>query len=383
MGIPASDLSSASQENGMKTFENGIIGGGLAGLSLAILLARQGKEVILWEKSAFPFHRVCGEYISRESLPFLKDLLPDLEWNCLPVIDSLSLSSPSGKSLRQKLDLGGIGISRYRLDAALAEKAKAEGVTIIENCRILDWQENPEGFEVQSPDAFWHCQSLFLAYGKGKGPEKNTASIPLQRNFVGVKHHIRYDHPANEIQLHNFRNGYCGMSRVEDGISCLCYLADSKELQACGNNIQDLEKSLLSQNPHLAKIFTEAEFLWPAPKVISGIRFGENQAFAGNAFILGDAAGSIAPLSGNGMSMALRAAKGLASILASDKSNKEIKAAYFRFRAQQFSGRIRAGSRIQDFFGNNFISEAAHFLLRFSPELIRKEIIRTTHGRPF
>jgi flavin-dependent dehydrogenase len=355
----------------------------LAGLSLAILLARQGREVILWEKSSYPFHRVCGEYISKESLPFLKELLPDFNWKSLPEIDTLVLSAPSGNILRQKLTLGGIGISRYRLDAELAEKAKSEGVLIQENCRILNWSENPQGFEVKSTEESWQCKQLFLAHGKGKGPGEISANSPDRRNFVGVKYHIRHAHPANEIRLDNFRNGYCGMSRVEDGVSCLCYLADSAELQASGNDLHEMERRLLSRNPHLQKIFSEADFLWPNPKVISGIRFGEKASIINNAFLLGDAAGSIAPLSGNGMSMALRAAKGLASVLADSKEPLTRKDLYQKFRKQHFSGRIRAGTLIQDFFGNDFITGAALQLLRISPPAVRNKIIESTHGKTF
>ena len=55
-------------------FEIGIVGGGLAGLALSIQLASDGHAVILFEKEAYPFHRVCGEYISRESWEFLLGL---------------------------------------------------------------------------------------------------------------------------------------------------------------------------------------------------------------------------------------------------------------------------------------------------------------------
>ncbi|RZJ73742.1 MAG: FAD-binding oxidoreductase, partial [Flavobacterium sp.] len=40
-----------------------IIGGGLAGLTAALHLNKQGFDVTLIEKSAYPHHKVCGEYI--------------------------------------------------------------------------------------------------------------------------------------------------------------------------------------------------------------------------------------------------------------------------------------------------------------------------------
>ena len=69
------------------TYDVGIVGGGLAGLSLAILMRRKGYTVILFEKEAYPFHRVCGEYISRESAPFLRELGIDIELLQRPMID--------------------------------------------------------------------------------------------------------------------------------------------------------------------------------------------------------------------------------------------------------------------------------------------------------
>ena len=49
-----------------------IIGGGLGGLTTAALLAKGGREVLLIEKKTYPFHRVCGEYVSNEVQGFLE-----------------------------------------------------------------------------------------------------------------------------------------------------------------------------------------------------------------------------------------------------------------------------------------------------------------------
>ena len=79
-------------------FDIAIIGGGLAGLTLAIQCADKGYRAILFEKETYPFHKVCGEYISMESKPFLQTLgVPFVEWN-LPFIHQLNVSVVSGKS---------------------------------------------------------------------------------------------------------------------------------------------------------------------------------------------------------------------------------------------------------------------------------------------
>ena len=56
-----------------------IIGGGLAGLTSAIHLTKMGCKVIVIEKNSYPKHKVCGEYISNEVLPYFKWLNFDIE----------------------------------------------------------------------------------------------------------------------------------------------------------------------------------------------------------------------------------------------------------------------------------------------------------------
>src|SRR5687767_13939717 len=95
-----------------KYYDVGIIGGGLAGLSASIVLAKAGYSVILFEKETYPFHKVCGEYISLESWDFLISLGLQLDSLNPPLINNLLLTSPDGSLLKQKLPLGGFGISR-------------------------------------------------------------------------------------------------------------------------------------------------------------------------------------------------------------------------------------------------------------------------------
>src|SRR5580698_10430921 len=103
------------------TYDAAITGGGLAGLSLAIQLAKAGYSVILFEKEKYPFHKVCGEYISMESYDFLERLGMPLSNMDLPMISEVKISSPNGTTFTRKLDLGGFGISRYTLDSTLAD----------------------------------------------------------------------------------------------------------------------------------------------------------------------------------------------------------------------------------------------------------------------
>ncbi len=122
--------------NAHQKYDVAIVGGGLAGLSLSILLARKGYRICVFEKETYPFHKVCGEYISMESWDFLVSLgLPLANWE-LPKIEQLIVTAPNGESITELLPLGGFGISRYKLDASLAASALKENVDLFENTNV-------------------------------------------------------------------------------------------------------------------------------------------------------------------------------------------------------------------------------------------------------
>src|SRR4051812_22419265 len=117
-------------------YDVAIAGGGLAGLAAGILLSKAGLSVVLFEREKYPFHKVCGEYISMESWDFLEELGVPLSQMDLPQIDTLLLTAPNGKSFTTKLPLGGFGISRFTLDQLLCDAAKAAGVDVMKETRV-------------------------------------------------------------------------------------------------------------------------------------------------------------------------------------------------------------------------------------------------------
>ena len=115
----------------IQMYEIIIIGGGLAGLVSSIQLAKAGRKVLLIEKKKYPFHKVCGEYISNETRPFLESLGVNFEDLGVKEITKFQFTSPSGRVLETDLDLGGFGISRYKLDEYLFHLAEENGVEFL------------------------------------------------------------------------------------------------------------------------------------------------------------------------------------------------------------------------------------------------------------
>src|ERR1700758_471833 len=154
-------------ETNAKTYQCAIVGGGLAGLCTAIQLADKGINVILFEKNAYPFHKVCGEYLSMESWNFLSDLGLPLDDLNLPRINELGISSENGFMLNTSLPLGGFGISRYSLDNYLFELAKKKNVRVIENCKVFDVHKTDENTnEINTSTGIYHAAIVCGTYGK-------------------------------------------------------------------------------------------------------------------------------------------------------------------------------------------------------------------------
>ncbi len=369
-----------------------LIGGGLAGLTLAIQLAYKGYSVILFEKERYPFHKVCGEYISLESIGFMKKLGVDPGSLNAANITRLVVSSLNGKILEQDLLLGGIGISRYVLDHALMQIAVRAGVCIKENVKVRDVAYNDGKFDVISGGNLIKAKLVCGSYGKRANLDikfQRTFMIEKENrlnNYVGVKYHIRGNFPPHEIALHNFSNGYCGLVKIEDDKYCLCYLTRAINLKRCGGSIPEMEKQILSANPHLKKIFRDSEKLYEQPLTISQISFDRKSQVEDHVLMIGDAAGMITPLCGNGMSMAMHgsklAFKQIDLFLQGQISREQMEHNYSEQWQKEFSARLKMGRRIQRLFGNDMLTNGFISVAKLFPSLTRY-LIRKTHGSGF
>lgn len=373
-------------------YDVAVIGGGLAGLAAAIRLGTAGRRVVLFEKETYPFHKVCGEYVSNESRGFLQSLGLPLAGLNLPQIDTLHLTAPNGAEVRARLPLGGFGISRFLLDQQLAALAKSNGVVLLQNTKVDGVQREEEVFRILYGGRETTAAVCCAAFGKRsnldvkwKRPFTQQGQTRLN-NFVGVKYHVTAPQPGNVISLHNFEGGYCGLSRIEGGEHCLCYLTKARNLKDAGNSLERMQERFLYRNPFLKKIFLQCSPVPGFPVTISQISFSPKTKVENGVLLLGDAAGMITPLCGNGMSIALHTAKMAAALiddfLQGNISRPQLEAGYARQWKEAFAGRLRTGRLIQSFFGSNGLSNLFVGTFKAFP-FLAGPVIRMTHGKPF
>ena len=377
----------------MENYDAIIVGGGLAGLSLAVQLSDRQRKVLLLEKNKYPFHRVCGEYISMESWDFLERLGIPLKQMNLPRITQLRVTSVKGTVVDHPLGLGGFGISRYTLDSTLAAIAKKKEAEVREECRAEEIICEGELFRVKTKNEEFRSTVVIGAFGKRSNLDKKLNRSfelnprPPSGNWVGVKYHVGSHVPENTIELHNFDDGYCGISKVEGEKYCLCYLTTAANLRRSNGSIREMEEKILSKNLFLKNYFSDRKrFLFEEPVTISQITFENKLPVEKNILMMGDAAGMIAPLCGNGMSMALHASAIAVPVvekfLQKEITRDQMEKRYALQWRKLFSGRLNLGRMLQPLLVKSSLSNPTIAFLKHSSWLMSR-IISATHGKPF
>ena len=361
-----------------------IIGGGLAGLTAAIHLAQKGQKISLFEKDAFPRHKVCGEYLSREVKPYFDALGIPLDDLQPKMINRLQYSTPAGRSLEVKLPLGAYGVSRYALDHLLYQTAVANGVEVIGE-RVTEVEYETNSFRVSTKNEKYSASYVLGSFGKRSVLDKN-----LDRNFfkkpapwVAVKSHYELkDFPDDLVALHNFKGGYCGLSRTESGNINMCYLASYDSFKE-HKDPERFNREVLRKNPFLDSFLAEASPVFDKPLTIAQISFHQKEAVEDHMLMLGDAAGLIHPLCGNGMAIAIHSAKIAAEELLkhmqTKSSRNEMEAAYTKRWEKTFSQRFSTATWLQKILLREKLAEVSQSVVSKVPFLL-PQIIKRTHG---
>lgn len=371
----------------MRNNEITIIGGGLAGLTAAIHLSKIGNKVTIIEKNQFPKHKVCGEYISNEVLSYLNWLDIAISDLAPTSITKLQFSSIKGKTINTTLPLGGFGISRFALDEFLYKKALSNGCKIIQDTvENIVFDENR--FTITTANnPILKSEIVIGAFGK-----RSNIDQKLNRNFfhikspwLAVKSHYKGVFPDNLVGLHHFKGGYCGVSKVENGIVNICYLADYNTFQKF-KNTDDYQNKVVSQNPFLKSIFENNTMIFDKPLTISQISFDKKKVVENHILMIGDSAGLIHPLCGNGMAMAIHSAKIVSELIENYLNNKiqsrsELELKYIREWNYNFKKRLITGRLLASLLQKPKLAEVLIRILVFFPFLLPL-IVRKTHGKP-
>jgi flavin-dependent dehydrogenase len=319
-------------------FDVAIAGAGLAGGSLALRLARSGARVALLDASRFPRPKLCGEYLSPEGVEALGRLgLGDriAEAGGEP-IGRVRLSTPRGRVLEAEVSgpggAMGLGLSRSVLDDRIVSEAQSAGVAVFEGCRVggavveggrvvglrARASGEAEGFAIRARVVV-AADGRHSALVRQTGQTRPRSRLPTRPALLGLKRHLRVRdataaEPAGTVGLHLVPGGYGGTCRIEGDLTNFCALIPESAVNRNRGDLDRATAEVFGSNPTLAGLLGASEPVGPW-KTVAGVRVEISTPTLPGILYAGDCQGTVDPLGGQGMTMALLGAEMLAPIV--------------------------------------------------------------------
>lgn len=286
-------------------FDLVVIGGGPAGCAAAIVAARKGARVLLLERTRFPRHKVCGEFVSAESLELLQNLLANDFHHLLTRAPRISNSRIflDGSMLEARIDPPAASIARFDLDAALWETCCVEAVETHTEMVVKSVEGNGP-FLIASATQVFEADAVINASGRWSNftsPEVRAKNS--KEKWIGIKAHFYEASGVPSTDLYFFDGGYCGVQPVSAAINGL-----GTRINACAMVRADVANTL-SAVLRLHPALRERSRTWkPAMETVSTspLVFHKPEPVQNTMLQVGDAAAFVDPFVGDGISLALR-----------------------------------------------------------------------------
>ncbi len=272
-----------------------IIGGGLAGLTLGILLRRAQVPVTVWEASGYPRHRVCGEFISGRGQGVLATLGLEDEFRRAGAVEARTARffTPLGQPPAHLLPVPALALSRFTMDALLAKQFEELGGDL----RAHQPHTGSVGLS-----GIVHCT------GRRLHPPSS------EPRWFGLKVHARNVELTADLEMHVSPDAYIGLCRLNRDVVNICGLFRRRPVRlTAGTSPCELLRgrpgTILDERLRSA-VFEPGSFC-----SVAGFSLALERAATQLECRLGDALTMIPPVTGNGMSMAFEAAQIAASPL--------------------------------------------------------------------
>ncbi len=327
-----------------------VIGGGPAGSSTAIPAARSGARVLLLDRGQFPRHKVCGEFVSAESLGLLADLLDRNHSRLLdnPVAISSTRIFIDGRVITSAINPPAASIARFDLDAALLESAARCGVEARHQVTVQSIS-GAGPFRVSTSSGDFEGRAVVNASGRWSNLTKARSNgKPATGKWLGLKGHFSESDPAPSVDLYFFDGGYCGVQPVS-----LMNDPNGGRVNACAMVRADVATTLdevFGQHPLLKR---RSEPWKPLIDTVSTspLIFREPDPAEDGVLNVGDAAVFIDPFVGDGISLALRsgqlASESLIPFISNQVSLASAASSYVKTYRQRLVPVFKASSMVR------------------------------------
>lgn len=276
-----------------------IIGGGVAGLCAAIRLSELGADPLLIEAGEYPAHKVCGEFFSPDVIPVLA------RWGIHPIEIKQVCFHTAKQTLSFSFPTAAGSLSHLEVDPQLAKIAALGGAQIQTKTKVIRMRPHPNYHEIElSSGEVVQAKHLILAAGRFPQVDQIKASAP-DMPYIGIKAHFEGISWHETLEMFALKGLYLGISPIENkrfNVACLV----SKDLVKQCQSTEAFIASLMT-NRLLESRFSKAKCLFSEWMSCPIPNFGiKKTPHWPHSYFIGDAAGTIPPITGNGLSMAIK-----------------------------------------------------------------------------
>ncbi|MCY1000663.1 FAD-dependent oxidoreductase [Myxococcus sp. MISCRS1] len=298
----------------MSRYDVAVVGGGPAGLAVAIHAATRGLNTVVLERASFPADKACGEGLMPAGLAALERLgaLTHLDRSQSAPFVGIRYVQEDGSTAEGLLPApGGLGVRRVALAEALVTRAREAGAELRERTHVVSHRRVGDGVTLELVDGEVQARMLVAADGLAS-PLRRAEGLELDaegpRRF-GLRRHFQLEPWTPYVEVH-FANGVeayvtpAGARRVglaflwEDG-----GVEGRVGFETLLSRFPKLEARLSAATPD-----SQVRGAGPLARV-ARVRVADRFA------LVGDAAGYVDALTGEGLSLAFSCAESLGALL--------------------------------------------------------------------
>lgn len=338
-----------------------VVGGGPAGTSTAVALARAGVDVLLVDRARFPRPKPCAEYLSPEASRILDAMgaLGAVESTGAAQLAGVVVRAPTGDRIHGEF-LSGHGYTPYRplglsvrrevLDKVLIDAAHAASVDVREGARVIQLEPRHLGYDVTivsdgsttrvSADLVVGADGLHSMVAKRLGL---TGSARWPRRIALVAHYEGVEDIGRLAEMHVEHDGFVGIADVGHGTTTVALVVPATRGRELAGRKEEFLTRWIASKRHLAPRFQHARRVAPV-SACGPFASHAKHAWTTDALLVGDAADFFDPFTGEGIFAALRggelaAAATLDARDARGSARRRALRSYERSRRQAFSGK--------------------------------------------
>ncbi len=288
-----------------------VIGGGPAGCAAAITAVQAGASVLLLERGRYPRHKVCGEFVSAESVALLGSLLSGdsaVLFADAPRISQARLLKGNARAT-VPISPSAMSVPRYKLDDALFRAAVRFGVDGRQETAGASLKREEDSFVVTTATGVLRARAVIVAAGRWSNLRRPELRPKLGDEYIGIKAHFRgaSEFPRDAVELHFFEAGYCGIDCVSEDVASVCAMV-RPDVARSMEEVLSLSKTLSFRTRNWQPLFE--------PVTTFPLLFTEPEPERDGIVYAGDAAAFVDPFVGDGISLALQSGTLAASCLA-------------------------------------------------------------------